>query len=89
MTEATLNVLEIQILLKCSSGTFTKSALSQIYRQNSLLEKQKSIRRLVIQDLIIERSLPKQGCKKVPVFYVLTEKGKKWVADYKKNYPTI
>lgn len=88
MEKTTLGILEIQILLKCSQGTLTKSALCQFSRNNSLLEKQKRIRNLIIQDLIIEQALPKIGCKKIPIFYSLTEKGKKWVTDYKKNYPS-
>lgn len=87
MEETILSVLEIQILLKCDGSIFTKSALSQLFRKNSLLEKQKAIKRLLIQDLIIERALPKTGSSKVPIFYSLTEKGKKWLGDYKKNYP--
>ena len=52
-----------------------------------LTEKQKAIRGLVIKDLLIERALPKIGTKKTPVFYTLTDAGKKWVEEYKKNYP--
>lgn len=89
MEQENLSVLEIQILLKCDEDVFTKSALSQLFRKNSLLEKQKAIKRLAIQDLIIERALPKAGSSKVPVFYVLTEKGKKWIGNYKKNYPAV
>ena len=87
MKKITLSTLEIQILLKCSKDTFTKSDLSRFFMKNSLLEKQKMIRRLIIQDLILEQALPKIGSKKIPIFYSLTEKGKKWVVDYKKNYP--
>jgi len=83
-----LSVLEMQILLRCEQGTFTKSDLSQLSRQkHSLTEKQKTIRRLIIQDLLTEKALPKIGTKKVPVFYSLTEAGKKWVKNYNGNYP--
>ena len=88
MGKITLSTLEMQILLKCSKGTFTKSDLAKLSRKDSLLEKQKMIRHLIIQSLIIEQALPKIGSKKVPIFYSLTEKGKKWVANYKKNYPS-
>lgn len=83
-----LNTLEIKILLSCSKGVFTKSALSQISKQKySLIEKQKAVRKLIIQDLLIEKALPKIGSKKTPVFYSLTEAGKKWVKEYSANYP--
>ena len=87
--ETKLSILEIQILLKCSAGTFTKSNLCQIFRKNSLLEKQRTIERLVMRDLIVERKVPKIGCKKVPVFYNLTKKGSEWVKAYKKSYPVV
>lgn len=87
--EINLSVLEIQILLKCSEGTLTKSALSLIFRKHSLTEKQRAIKSLAIKDLIIEKALPKKGSVKVPIFYSLTEAGKKWVEDYIKNYPVI
>lgn len=88
--EIDLGILEIQILLKCSEGAFTKTNLSQIARNKySLLEKQRIIKKLVAQDLIMEKALPKIGSTKVPVFYILTEAGKKWIDDYKKNYPIV
>jgi hypothetical protein len=89
MDKPDLNILEIQILLKCSEGAFTKTDLSQIFRKNSLLKKQKTIKRLVTRGLITEQKLPKIGCKKVPVFYNLTNKGNEWVGDYKKSYPVV
>jgi len=89
MEKTNLSTLEIQILLKCSAGTFTKSNLCQIFRKSSLLEKQRTIERLVMRDLIVERKVPKIGCKKVPVFYSLTKKGEGWVKTYKKSYPVV
>jgi DNA-binding MarR family transcriptional regulator len=89
METSNLSVLEIQILLKCSDGNFTRTDLSQIFRKYSVLEKQKTIKRLVARGLITERKLPKLGCKKIPVFYNLTKKGSEWIKDYKKSYPVV
>jgi len=85
----TLGYLEIQILLRCDAGDFNKTDLSQIARrQYSLTEKQKIIRGLIIKDLLIEKMLPKIGATRAPIFYFLTDNGKKWVDEYKKNYPS-
>lgn len=84
----TLGYLEIQILLHCDVGNFTKTDLSQIARRKySLTEKQKAIRSLIIKDLLIEKVLPKIGTTRAPVFYCLTDNGKKWVKEYKRSYP--
>jgi len=80
--------LEIQILLKCSSGVLTKSKLCMGFK-SSLSKKQKAIKRLVARGLITERKLPKLGCKKIPVFYNMTNKGSEWVKAYKKSYPVV
>jgi hypothetical protein len=83
-----LDILEMQILLHCDEGLFTKSDLSRIARQKySLANKQKAIQKLVSQGLLIEKALPKLDSKRIPVFYSLTDAGKKWVTEYKNNYP--
>jgi hypothetical protein len=89
MKKHDLSILEIQILLKCSEGIFTKSVLCRFFRKNSLSEKQKTIKRLIARSLITEQKLPKIGSKKVPVFYNLTKKGGEWVKAYKKSYPVV
>lgn len=39
--------------------------------------------------LILSKKMSKPDSKKNPIFYWITDKGKKWVADYLKNFPQI
>jgi len=85
----TLSSLEILILLKCDEqkGLISKTELSHSFRSYDTKAKEKATKNLSEQDLILVQELPKLGSTKIPVFYRLTEKGKKWVDEYNKNYP--
>lgn len=85
--ELDLNTLEIRILLKCNEKLLSRTYLAPLYNKYSLKERRKAIEHLIKEKYIIARELPKPGAKVVPVFYEITEKGKKWVRDYLDNYP--
>jgi len=84
-----LNLLEVLIILKCSkqNGLINRTELSRAFRRYDIKVKQKAIKNLAEHNLILIQELPKQGGRKIPVFYKLTEKGKQWIAEYSKNYP--
>ncbi|NKB47450.1 MAG: hypothetical protein GKR77_06645 [Legionellales bacterium] len=50
-------------------------------------ERQQCMEGLLKDDLIEMRVLPKANTRKSPTFYYITDKGKKWLADYEKNFP--
>lgn len=82
-----LSTLEIKILLKCYAGLKSKSDITQSFRTCDKEERAKAINNLIANKLIIAQEMPKTGSNKTPVFYKLTENGKKWIEDYNKNYP--
>lgn len=86
----TLNTLEIKILLKCdkcNAGLISKSDITQFFRASSREERVKAINSLIANKLLVAREMPKAGSNKTPVFYELTNDGKKWIDDYNENYP--
>jgi len=84
-----LSLLEVLIILKCSkqNGLINRTELSRAFRRYDLKAKQKAIKNLTEQNLILVQELPRSGGRKIPVFYKLTDKGKQWVDEYNKNYP--
>lgn len=82
-----LSTLEIKILLKCSTGLKSKSDITQLFKPYDKEERAKAISSLIANKLLLAQEMPKIGSNKTPVFYKLTENGKKWIDDYNKNYP--
>jgi hypothetical protein len=82
-----LNTLEIRILLKCYEGMLNKTDVTQIYFKHSMEVRSRAIATLSERGFIHALELPKPGSKKVPVFYEITDKGKRWVKNYLDNYP--
>jgi hypothetical protein len=85
--EINLSALEIRILLKCSQELMSKTAFSQLSRQDGKAKKEKALNNLIKQDYIVAKELPRLGSNKTPVFYEITDKGRKWVKQYLDNYP--
>lgn len=85
----TLDSLEIFLLLKCNNqnGLISKVELSQSYGNYSIEEKEKAIKSLARQNLIMIQELPKLGGRRMPNFYRLAGKGKKWISEYNKEDP--
>lgn len=83
----TLSALEIKVLLKCRYGLVSKSDITQFFRTKDKTERTKAIENLIAEKLITAQEMPKLGSNKTPVFYQITETGKKWIDDYNKNYP--
>ena len=82
-----LNTLSIRILLKCSNGIVKNRDVSQFYHRESKKNRDKALKGLIEKDYINKLILPKPGTNKPPIFYEITEKGKKWVVEYTKSYP--
>lgn len=82
-----LNTLEIQLLFKCNIALISKTKFARILKNYSKLDKEKAISHLISKNLVNTQALPKQNSKRVPVFYQITETGKKWLENYNKNYP--
>lgn len=82
-----LNTLEIRILLRCDEGMLNKTDITQIYSKYSKEERSKAITSLIEGGFIHSLELPKPGVRKIPVYYEITDKGKKWVKEYLDNYP--
>jgi len=85
-----LSTLEIKILLrcdKCNAGLVSKSDITQFFRTSSKEERGRAIDSLMANKLLLAQEMPRIGSNKTPVFYKLTENGKKWVDDYNENYP--
>jgi hypothetical protein len=82
-----LTNLEIKILLQCSAGIVSKTVITQMFRRYNKMERAQAIDRLISKDFLLRQELPKLGSKKTPIFYRITEQGKKWIEEYNKNYP--
>ena len=82
-----LSTLEIKILLKCSEFLLSRSYLPQLYRRYNKKEREIAIKNLINHGLLLAQEMPKAGARKTPVFYKITDKGKKWLFDYNQNYP--
>ena len=85
----TLSPLEVLLLLKCKdqNGLINKLELIQSCINYSTEEKEKAIKSLARQNLIMIHELPKLGGKRTPSFYRLAGKGMKWAREYNKEDP--
>jgi len=83
----TLSSFEVLLLLKCKNqnGLISKPELIQSCGNYNIAEK--AIKSLARQNLIMIHELPKLGGKKMPTFYRLAGKGKKWVREYSNDDP--
>lgn len=82
-----LDTLEIRILLKCSEGLLKRNYVSQLYKKYTAAQRTTAINRLIKNGFIKAKEFPKPGAKITPVFYEITEQGRKWVKEYLENYP--
>lgn len=87
-TNITLDVLEIRILLNIyEKEPLNKTRLGRLSQKYTSVERERALKNLLTNQLIIEKQLPKPRTNKLPIFYYLTDRGKAWVKDYLDNYP--
>ena len=82
-----LNELEIRILLKCFNKPLSKRDVTQKFHRAPIAERALAIDHLLESSLIESKALPKPNSKKTPIFYFITNSGKKWINSYNENYP--
>jgi len=61
------------------NGIIGKTNLGQMLRSYDKKAKDKAIENLKEQNLVLLQELPKSGSTRIPVFYKLTKKGKRWI----------
>jgi len=88
MKMACLTPIEIRILLKCSESPLAKKEISQLYRTYTHEDRTLAINNLIENNFILSKYMPKPGSKKIPIYYWITDIGKKWVSEYIKNFPS-
>lgn len=88
MSRLDTNPLEIRILLKCNERPLGKKEISQLYRTYDSTERLTAIENLINGGLILSKQMPKPNSKKIPTYYWITDKGKKWVQEYIENLPS-
>jgi len=71
----------------CIYAVFSKSAFSQLSRQEGKTKKEKALNNLIKQGYILTKELPRLNSNRTPVFYEITSKGTQWVKKYLDNYP--
>ena len=84
---AELETLEILILLKCSKKLLSRTYITRNLFKYPKIEREKALKNLINQGLIIAKEMPKPDAVKIPIFYKITDEGKAWVKDYLDNYP--
>jgi hypothetical protein len=82
-----LTPMQIRFLLWCVKRPISKTDVTKIYRQYSIEERDECIQGLLDSNLVEMRVLPKANARKSPTFYYITDKGKKWLTEYEKNFP--
>jgi DNA-binding PadR family transcriptional regulator len=70
------------MLLALYEGQLTKTDLTTRFRSVSAAEREKLINKLVKDGLVEGELRPTPNSRKTPLFYFLTDSGKKWVANY-------
>lgn len=83
-----LTPLEIRILLKCYENPLGKKDISQFYRARSHADRKQAIQNLIENGLVLSKQMPKPNSKKIPIYYLITDSGKKWILNYIKNFPS-
>ena len=83
-----LDTLEIQILLKCYEKPVNRTYITRTFFRHKIDDREKALSKLIESNLIISRKMPKPGAAKIPIFYQITDEGKKWISNYLEHYPT-
>ena len=77
------SLVQVRMLLALDSkGQLTKTGLTTRFRSVNANEREKLINQLVKDGLVEGELRPTPNSRKTPLFYFLTDLGKKWVADY-------
>jgi transposase-like protein len=79
--------LAIRILQKCAEQTVSKTAVTQYYKKHTKEEREEAVRLLLEEQYIIAQVMPRPDTRKAPTFYVISDKGRKWLKEYYKMYP--
>ncbi len=82
MEKITISTLSIRILLKCHEKPVSMHNVSQFYKPFPKEERDKAIAELIKNHFIDTRMIPKPNTRRTPTYYLITDKGIKWVKEY-------
>jgi DNA-binding PadR family transcriptional regulator len=77
-----ISTLGKKIIFKCSEKPLSKFNISQIFKKFSIEEREEALRLLIQNGLINEVKVPKPKVRRIPTYYLITEKGSTWLQNY-------
>jgi len=89
MSEHPFSALQVRLLFKCAMKPMSRSEFSNfhLYKKSDPVERKRAVEQRIQQELLIAKPMPRDGVNKILTFYFVTDKGQKWIEEYRANYP--
>ena len=81
-----IETLALKILISCNKKPLSRKSLSQNFKRHPIEKREESVNKLLKEELIEAREMPKPNAARTPTFFYITKTGMVFIEQYLESF---